>query len=123
MKQIVRFTKVGFIMDDKKDLIFVTEHFPFGSGEAFIENEIGIVASAYQRVFILTTTPVDDDIRELPSNVILLKSNRPPRPKEILPALFSYHYWLEILKVLLFPRKQWFALNFFGKAITIAQYK
>ena len=36
------------------DLIFVTGSFPFGTGETFIENEIGYLAETFEHVYIYT---------------------------------------------------------------------
>ena len=57
-----------------KTLLFLTDRFPFGKGEAFIENEIEYIADAFDKVYILPvglTVNVKEQ-RSLPVNVKVL---------------------------------------------------
>ena len=104
------------------DLIFITEFFPYGKGEAFIENEIETLAEHFNRVFILTTTKLDEPARKCPKNTTLISMERKMKYLEILPALFSILFWNELKNCMLNIRKIWFALSFLGKSILIKKY-
>jgi len=86
-----------------RDLIFLTDRYPFNNSEAFIENEIGIMASKFDRVFILpcglmvnTTT-----CRDVPDNVFVAEppctddiyQNKPGRIKKMIWALKHLMPW------------------------------
>lgn len=102
-----------------KDLIFITEFYPCGVSEAFIENEIGILSENFVRIFIITTTPTDNPARQIPSNVTLIKLERPHRYYERFLAITNIMFWKELFKTSLNPRKIWFGLNFLGKSLMI----
>lgn len=83
-----------------KTLLFLTDRFPFGKGEAFIENEIEYIADAFDKVYILPvglTVNVKEQ-RSLPVNVTVL----PPantkdlyengRPSKIERLVWSLKY-------------------------------
>lgn len=57
-------------------LVFLTDRFPFGKGEAFIENEIPYLAERFEKIVIIPTALTADVSvqRQLPSNVIVLPS-------------------------------------------------
>lgn len=101
------------------NLIFVTEFYPYGVKEAFIENEIDILAKNFTKVFIITTTPTDTPVRTIPANVILIKLKRPSSWVEILPAIINIRFWKELIITSINVRKIWFCLNFLAKSITI----
>lgn len=63
-------------------LVFFTDRFPFGKGEAFIENEIPYLAGRFEKIVIIPTALTADVSvrRQLPSNVIVL----PPANKDNL---------------------------------------
>jgi len=56
------------------NLLFLTNRYPYGTGEAFIETEIHYLSNAFDKVLLL---PIDadrtGDIRPLPSNVRIIK--------------------------------------------------
>lgn len=58
-----------------KTLIMLTKYYPFGSGEAFVENEMNIVAERFDRV-ILIACDIDRKItsqRHIPQNVDIIR--------------------------------------------------
>lgn len=52
-----------------KTLIFLTSDFPFGTGEAFVENEFPFLAEKFERVFIITTSLHTETLRPVPDHV------------------------------------------------------
>lgn len=99
-----------------RDLIFFTDRYPFSNSEAFIENEIELMASHFDRVFILPCGLMVDaqSCRNVPKNVIILMppvlddiwATKPSRIKKIfwginhllpwfLRCLFSKHFYKE----------------------------
>lgn len=55
-------------MKKKKDLIFLTSAYPFGNGETFIENEIGYLSEAFNKIYIISKNFNDVQTREVPKN-------------------------------------------------------
>ncbi len=56
-------------MKIERTLIFFTNYFPFESGEEYLEGELPFLTAAFDRIFILSSSGVDQAIYELPSNV------------------------------------------------------
>ena len=52
----------------KKDLIFITDNYPFGKGETFIENEIGYLAENFKNIYIISKNQKDVQTRKVPKN-------------------------------------------------------
>ena len=76
----------------KKELWLFTMQFPFGNGEAFLENELPILAQGFQRIklFPMLTSGVQ---RILPANVdvvSLFSSDSLYRPIGLFKALWSW---------------------------------
>jgi glycosyltransferase involved in cell wall biosynthesis len=55
-------------MKDGKELWLFTMNFPFGNGEAFLENELSELSRGFERVCLFPLT-VKGDLRPLPANV------------------------------------------------------
>ena len=55
-----------------RTLIFFTSTFPYGTGEAFIENEIRYLSSAFDKVIIVTNATDCNLQRPIPENVTVL---------------------------------------------------
>lgn len=58
-------------------VIFLTTTYPYGSGEEFIESEIGVLARKFDRVIVIATEvkPEVQTKRDLPENAISLRFN------------------------------------------------
>lgn len=68
-----------------KTLLMLTKFYPFGSGEAFIENEIEIIAGKFDRV-ILIACDIDKNVvkcRKLPENVKVIRIDSAGKLKDI----------------------------------------
>lgn len=85
-------------------LVFLTDRFPYGKGEAFIENEIPLLAQRFDKVIVIPTAlTVNIEIkRELPNNFIVLfpantddlyKNGRPDIKKRITWAVKYMFPW------------------------------
>lgn len=82
----------------------MTDRFPFGKGEAFVENEIEYVAAGFDRVIILPTglTVNVDEMRTMPDNVLVLppantkdlyENGRPGKLKRLVWTLKYMSGW------------------------------
>lgn len=86
------------------DLLFFTDRYPYNNSEAFIENEISIMSSYYDNVYILPCgLMVDTDtIRNVPSNVHVLPpatcgtiyTKKPSYLKKIFWATKNLYIWI-----------------------------
>lgn len=87
-----------------KTLLFLTDRFPFGRGEAFIENEIEYIADAFDKVYILPVglTVNVKEKRNLPGNVEVLppantmdlyENGRPSKVKRMAWSLRYMTWW------------------------------
>ena len=100
------------------DLIFVTGSFPFGTGETFIENEIGYLAETFEHVYIYTCNPLvgdEEKQRTCPKNVEVFEPNNKPYKKYLFKALVSFRFWKEVTSLIgssHFVRKCSSALSF-----------
>ena len=85
------------------DLIFVTGSFPFGTGETFIENEIGYLAETFEHVYIYTCNPLvgdEEKQRTCPKNVEVFEPNNKPYKKYLFKALVSFRFWKEVTSLI-----------------------
>ena len=57
----------------KKDLIFITDNYPFGKGETFIENEIGYLAENFKNIYIISKNQKDVQTRKVPKNCKIIE--------------------------------------------------
>lgn len=54
----------------KQSLLLLTKHYPYGTGEEFIQNEIGILSEHFETVYIIACQVADEKVtRVLPGNV------------------------------------------------------
>lgn len=101
-----------------RTLVFLTDRFPYGNGEAFIENEIPYLADSFDKIFVFPTglTVNTDYMRPLPDNFVVLppantddlyRNGRPSKMKRVLwsmkhmlpwciSAMLSKEFWCEI---------------------------
>lgn len=57
------------------NLLFLTKFYPYGTGEAFIENEIEVLSAHFDNIYIVACDPQKKDVsaRKLPKNVVCYK--------------------------------------------------
>ncbi|MGN0163992.1 MAG: glycosyltransferase [Candidatus Ornithomonoglobus sp.] len=71
-----------------KTLLMLTKFYPFGSGEAFVENEMSIVAKEFDRV-ILIACDIDAGTtkqRKIPSNTEVIRINSSGKANDVSKA-------------------------------------
>jgi len=73
-----------------KVLVLITSHYPFGTGESFIEQEIKHLSRNFERIIIIAQDVSGEKTRETPENVILYRYNTATSFKGflILPFIF-----------------------------------
>lgn len=86
------------------DLVFFTDRYPFNTSEAFIENEIAIMAKHYNRVFILPCGLMvnTDTCRNVPENVHVLPppcsddiyQSKPTVIKKMIWGVRNLFFWM-----------------------------
>lgn len=82
-----------------KVLFFFTSSYPFGTGETFIENEIEYLSAAFEKVVIVSNNTENEQTRDVPKNVILLRKGYELTKLHKLLAirtLFSPEFWKEL---------------------------
>ncbi len=58
------------------NLVMLTKFYPYGTGEAFIENEMDVLSKYYDRILIIACeAPKDSTIRPVPQNIVVKKIN------------------------------------------------
>lgn len=85
------------------NLLMLTKFYPYGTGEAFIENEIKVLAEYYDNITIIAceVTAEDKDIRALPRNVKAYKVPAGSKKKDAIKGvtyLFSGDRYLRAEK-------------------------
>ena len=114
--------------DPSRTLIFLTDCFPFGSAETFIENEFPFLVEAFDRIIIITTNRTDEKTRKIPDNIEILRI--PFRPSFKYKVLSVLNYFNPVIQreiglikheFLLKPNKQllFILLASYAKALEI----
>lgn len=73
-----------------KNLVLITSHFPFGTGESFIEQEIKYLSRSFERIIIIAQDVTGEKTRVTPENVTIYRYNTATSFKRffLLPFLF-----------------------------------
>ncbi|MBK7625716.1 MAG: glycosyltransferase [Bacteroidales bacterium] len=73
-----------------KSLVLITSHYPFGTGESFIEQEIKHLSRNFEKIIIIAQDINGEKTRETPENVTIYRYNSATSFKGflILPFLF-----------------------------------
>lgn len=68
------------------NLLMLTKFYPYGTGEAFIENEIEVLSEYYENVTIIACEVAENDIlvRPLPTNVTAFKVPGSSKKKDVI---------------------------------------
>ena len=72
-----------------QSLILLTNSFPYGKGETFLETEVKYLSKTFSKIFIFPSVP-KDTIRTLPKNVMVIDSFFDNEKKSLSEKLFSY---------------------------------
>jgi glycosyltransferase involved in cell wall biosynthesis len=85
-----------------KSLVFITSHFPFGTGESFIGQEIKYLSRNFEKIIIIAQDVTGEKTSETPENVTVFRYNTATSLKGflLLPLLFFMNAGIiaEILK-------------------------
>jgi glycosyltransferase involved in cell wall biosynthesis len=85
-----------------KSLVLITSHFPFGTGESFIEQEIKYLSQNFKKIILISQDVSGEKSRETPENVTVYRYNTSTSLKGFLqlPFLFFINAGIitEILK-------------------------
>jgi glycosyltransferase involved in cell wall biosynthesis len=76
--------------DVSKTLIFLTDCFPFGSAETFIENEFPFLVGTFDRIFIITANSTDTKTRTIPENIEITRISFKPLFKYKVLAVLNF---------------------------------
>jgi glycosyltransferase involved in cell wall biosynthesis len=74
----------------QKTLILLANHFPFGTGEAFLENEIDYLTAAFKRVIVITKDVTSTALRKPEAAFQYYRMNPKSSVREKLFALVLY---------------------------------
>lgn len=90
-------------MEERNKVLFlIADNYPFGYGETFLENEIGILANKFKKVYIVSRNEKDNQTRKVPNNceVIRLDTNKFKKKYKIkiLAILLDKYYLIDWLK-------------------------
>ena len=79
------------------DLLFLTKVFPYGTDEAFIENEINIISECYDHVVLIACEVPEDvkSVRKVPWNVEVHKITSINKKNELIHGLFCWNKYDE----------------------------
>jgi glycosyltransferase involved in cell wall biosynthesis len=74
----------------KKNLVLLTQKFPFEQGEDFLQKELFYLSPAFQSIYLIPTGVRDfTRTRKLPDNVTIIKVENPASPLEISKAFMK----------------------------------
>lgn len=98
-----------------KTLIFLCDSYPLAKGEFFVDDEMRVIASHFEKVYVLTATEESNPElqRYIPENMIVERFSRSVMEQGLswsLWRLFSPMVLLELLFTFrLLPMRQWFS--------------
>lgn len=99
-----------------KDLIFITDNYPFGKGETFIENEIGYLAEKFRYIYIVSKNQKDIQTREVPKNCKVYRIKKDL--KKLINLYLDKTYLLDLFKNFKLSKlKKLVSFQFYGKLI------
>lgn len=85
-----------------KTLILLTDNYPYGFGEAFIDTELNVLSDYFETIIVYSLNRDKTILRARPSNLLILNSSSPSRLKMFkfgLDAFFSRKLWSDFLSV------------------------
>ena len=73
-------------------LLLLTKFYPYGTGEAFIENEINVLSKHYEKIIIIACEASDKDSysRKVPNNTIVYKVPAKHKIKDLFYGITKY---------------------------------
>lgn len=99
-----------------KDLVLVTDNYPFGSGEPFIESEIGYLAKNFRNIYIISKNQKAIQTREVPENCKVYRIRKDF--KKLMNLFLDRIYLLDLFKEFKLSKlKKIVTFQFYGKLI------
>ena len=83
-------------MEKYKYLFLITDSYPFGNGETFIENEIEFLSKNFEKVFIISKNMKDKQTRKIPDNCEVFKIKKDY--KKLINVFFDKNYLIDFAK-------------------------
>lgn len=81
-----------------RELLLFTMRFPFGTGEAYLENELPVLAKRFKRTTLIPLFKGPDGVRLFPEKVALLWLTFDPfRPAGVFRILANYSSWRAVV--------------------------
>lgn len=99
-------------MNDKI-LFFITDNYPFGYGETFIENEIDYLSQNFKGIFIISKNINDSQTRKVPKNCKVYRILKDY--KELFKILLDKYYLCDLINNFNFKKvkkNDWFSILF-----------
>ncbi len=102
-------------MNDKI-LFFITDNYPFGYGETFIENEIDYLSQNFKGIFIISKNINDSQTRKVPKNCKVYRILKDY--KELFKILLDKYYLCDLINNFNFKKlKKMIGFQFYSKLI------
>ena len=100
----------------KKVLFFITDNYPFGNGETFIENEIDYLSQNFEKIFIVSKNIKDKQTREISKNCEIFRIKKDY--KKLLSIILDKNYLVDFISNFdLKNLKKLMGFQFFSKLI------
>lgn len=99
-----------------KDLIVITDNYPFGNGEPFLENEIKYLSENFRKIYIISKNQNDMQTREIPKNCKVYRIKKDL--KKLIGLYLDKLYLLDLFKEFKLNKlKKLVSFQFYGKLI------
>lgn len=83
------------LQETNMNLLLLTKFYPYGTGEAFLENEIDILSKYYKKIIIIACEVSKDIIkikRTLPYNVVSYPVPTAPKARDFLGGIYRFFF-------------------------------
>lgn len=81
--------------NQKKTLFFITDSYPFGYGESFIENEINYLSESFETIFIISKNAKNIQTRQVPKNCKVYRISKDY--KKLFEILLDKYYLSDLI--------------------------
>lgn len=85
-----------------KDLILLTDSYPYGSGELFLDTEVEVLSRSFKTIYVCSTAKERLVHRPTPSNIVIIESSSisfSGKMSYLLKALISPILWSEFFSI------------------------
>jgi glycosyltransferase involved in cell wall biosynthesis len=84
------------------DLVLLTDSYPFGSGELFLDTEVEILSKSFKTIYVCSTTKERQVRRPTPSNIVIIENSSisfSGKLSYLFKALISPILWTEFFSI------------------------